>query len=408
MGGEDENPFGAMRILQAMADALPTHAPNDTTSDVSSSHELVALLTHACMVANGFRLLGFDEGDIKGTPVEKRNHSGRANHKPYLTEAECHELAPQLPANWNASFNTYTFIYEHRRSACRFIVKVARMGGKAEIRGMALKEDLVARSEIVIKDFISNAALPIRITMTPEGEEDRSDLRQKLQNVFVSVDSVEQLANSIGTNIVQVLTPTARMESLRETPDDMTRLPIQASHPDIAPPPTLQDTLPPSARARIPVGDFPPPDFEDPYDLNRPPAYPASTPAHMPFGNIGADDLYPPGLGPHDPLHPGLRIPPFPQRPQGGGGGGGGMHPTFDDPLFGGRGGMGGMGGEFDPQVPPGARYDPLGPGGEPRFSGRGPRGGNGAFGGGGAFGRGGSPFGGGGGGGPWGGSDGF
>lgn len=374
MGGEGENPFGAMRILQAMADALPTHAPNDTTSDLSSSHELVALLTHACMVANEFRLLGFDEGDIK--------------------EAECHELAPQLPENWNASFNTYTFIYEHRRSACRFIVKVDRMGGKAEIRGMALKEDLIARSEIVIKDFISNAALPIRITMTPEGEEDRSDLRQKLQNAFVSVDGVEHLVNLIGTNIVQVLTPTARMESLKETPDDMARLPTQTFHPGIAPPPTLQDTLPPSARARVPVGEFPPPDFEDPYDLNRPPSYPASTPAHRPFGNIGADDLYPPGLGPHDPLRPGRLVPSLPPGYRGGGGGG--MHPTFDDPLFGGRG-TGGMGGdEFDPQVPPGARYDPLGPGGEPRFSGRGPRGG------GGAFGRGGGHFGGAEG--PWGG----
>ena len=50
--------------------------------------------------------------------------------------------------------------------------------------------------------------------------------------------------------------------------------------------------------------------------------------------NIGERDLYPPGLGPHDPLRIG-----------GGGGygpGGGGMHPTFDDPLFGGGGGVGG------------------------------------------------------------------
>jgi hypothetical protein len=36
------------------------------------------------------------------------------------------------------------------------------------------------------------------------------------------------------------------------------------------------------------------------------------------------------------------------------------MHPTFDDPLFGGRGGQRGG---YDPQAPPGARYDPVGPG---------------------------------------------
>lgn len=105
---------------------------------------------------------------------------------------------------------------------------------------------------------------------------------------------------------------------------------------------------------------------------------------YQPFGNIGERDLYPPGLGPHDPL----RIGP------GGGGfrGGGGMHPTFDDPIFGGQGG----GGQYDPRAPPGARYDPVGPGdgppnlrGGPRFPGGGgrfPGGGGNPFGG---FGRG-------------------
>ncbi len=59
--------------------------------------------------------------------------------------------------------------------------------------------------------------------------------------------------------------------------------------------------------------------------------------------NIGENDLYPPGLGPHDPLRgsfgPGGGLP----RP----GGGGGMHPTFDDPMFGGGGA--GQGG-YDPR----------------------------------------------------------
>ena len=78
--------------------------------------------------------------------------------------------------------------------------------------------------------------------------------------------------------------------------------------------------------------------------------------ARSPFG-IGHDDLNPPGLGPHDPLR-GSFV-------GGGGGFGGGMHPTFDDPLFGGRGGQGrGQGG---PQNPPGARYDPIGPGDGPQ-----------------------------------------
>ena len=42
------------------------------------------------------------------------------------------------------------------------------------------------------------------------------------------------------------------------------------------------------------------------------------------------------------------------------------MHPTFDDPLFAGRRGQG-QGPGFNGPVPPGARYDPVGPGEGPR-----------------------------------------
>ena len=46
------------------------------------------------------------------------------------------------------------------------------------------------------------------------------------------------------------------------------------------------------------------------------------------------------------------------------------MHPTFDDPLFGGQGAAS----PDDPLVPPGARYDPTGPG-DPRAGSRFPGG---------------------------------
>lgn len=63
------------------------------------------------------------------------------------------------------------------------------------------------------------------------------------------------------------------------------------------------------------------------------------------------------------------------------------MHPTFDDPLFQGQGRGGVQGEEYDPQAPPGARWDPVGPGGgpRPRQGGRGGPfgGGGGGFGGG-------------------------
>ncbi|KAI0396708.1 PI31 proteasome regulator N-terminal-domain-containing protein [Xylariaceae sp. FL0594] len=361
------NPLSPSAVLQSMADALSTHQPNDTTSDLSSSHEAVALFTHACMASLGFRLLGFDE--------DKSN------------EAECHELAPRLPANWNASFNTYAFVYAHQQSALRFVIKIDRMGGKAEIRGLAVHDERIARAEITIKDYVSNGALPIRITMTEDGTEDRTDLPQKFQHVFISENRIVDLANLIKVNVIQKLMPSIQKEGYEESPDDAAvredvqeaarRPPRQPSLPNPMPQPAqpypYDDPLRPLPRRPVPAGDFPPPDFEDPYDLNR--HRTPLAPGRTPFGNIGADDLHPPGLGPHDPLRPGLGSPgePLPFRPAGGRG----MHPTFDDPLF---GGDGGIGDEFDPQVPPGARYDPLGPGGGPRLGGRRPGGGNNPF----------------------------
>jgi hypothetical protein len=53
-----------------MADALPTHAKDDTNSDLSSSYEAIALFCHACMVAVGFRLVGFSEGQKIGKPLD--------------------------------------------------------------------------------------------------------------------------------------------------------------------------------------------------------------------------------------------------------------------------------------------------------------------------------------------------
>lgn len=80
------------------------------------------------------------------------------------------------------------------------------------------------------------------------------------------------------------------------------------------------------------VGDFPPPGFEDEYEMNRPPRSGLQMPGKSPY-NVGHDDLNPPGLGTHDPLRGSFTggLP----RP----GGGSVMHPTFDTPLFGGQGG---------------------------------------------------------------------
>lgn len=375
------NPLSPQNVLQGMADALPTHQKDDSTSDMSSSAEAIALFTHSCMIKLGFRLLGFNE--------DQKN------------ETECQALAPRLPPRWNASVSSYSFLYAHTQSSMQFVIKVDRMGGKAEIRGLAVGDERIVRLEVTPRDYVSGSAFPLRITIDADGNEDRSDLPSKLQNVFISPERMADLAALLKINIIQKLIPGLQKEGYEDSnPDDRAarqdadRQGREGPSNPRQPPPQLpeparpypyDDPLAAPPRRPVPAGEFAPPDFEDEFEINRPPRGPLRMPGdgRSPF-NIGHDDLHPPGLGPHDPLRgsfvPGGGLP----RP---GGMGGGMHPTFDDPLFRGPGGGGQAG--YDPQAPPGARWDPLGPGGP------GPRFGGGRPGGGGGFGGGNNPFGG-------------
>ena len=67
-----------------------------------------------------------------------------------------------------------------------FVIKVDRLGGKAEIRGLAVGDERIARFDITARDYISSAALPLRIGKTNDGSEDRGDLEQRLKTVFIS------------------------------------------------------------------------------------------------------------------------------------------------------------------------------------------------------------------------------
>jgi hypothetical protein len=73
----------------------------------------------------------------------------------------------------------------------QYVVKVDRLGGKAEIRGIGLGDDRISRFEITVKDYVSSAALPLRISLTADGEEDRSDLEAKLKDVFISSSRIQ-------------------------------------------------------------------------------------------------------------------------------------------------------------------------------------------------------------------------
>ncbi|OAP64847.1 hypothetical protein AYL99_00819 [Fonsecaea erecta] len=353
--------LSADSILDYMDKSLPT-PPSDSeqSSLIKDPFAAIALFSHACMLAVGFRLVGLGE-----------DHKIDAQSDP--------QDAQPLPSEWDKS-SSYAFRYAHSQSAMEYLIKVNRLGGKAIIFGVGMGDDKTASFEVKANDYISEGSIK-------DATRESSKL-SALRNIFISNGRIADLASLFKLNIIQKLAPGIQKAGYEDTASTVEqprrheetrppeRDPLRDDHPPPARPYPFDDPLAIPPRRPHAPGDFPPPGFEDEYEINRPPR--GMLPGHQPFGGIGDRDLYPPGLGPHDPLRIG---------PGGGFRGGGGMHPTFDDPLFGGQGGQR----PFDPQVPPGARYDPIGPGdgppnlrGGPRFPGGGGRGwgGNNPFGG--------------------------
>lgn len=363
------NIFSALSLSEYMLSSLPA----DADPQLKNPFDTVALLAHACMLVVGFRLEGLGE-----------------DHR---IEVKSEGTAVQpLPREWNASSTyDYAFRYAHEQSSLKYLVKVSRLGGKAVVNGMAIDDDKVHTMDFPIKEFLSSSPFPY----TAQPSNDKGQKARALENLFISPGRITDLGSLLKVQIIQKLAPGLYKEGYEESAhaasqnedrdrrvqpvpnrEDQTTPVNDPLHggrlPPNAEPRPYDDPLAAAPRRPFPPGDFPPPGFEDEYEINRPPGRGGLGEGRRPL-NIGERDLYPPGLGPHDPLRGGGFGP--------GGVGGGGMHPTFDDPLFGGGGG--GTGG-YDGRAPPGARYDPIGPGdGPPNL--RGGRGfpGGGGFGGG-------------------------
>lgn len=357
--------LSANSILKYMSQSLPTQDSGQQA--LKNPYAAVALFAHACMLAVGFRLIGLGE-----------DHRIEA-------QSESTDVVP-LPPEWDSS-SSYAFRYKHAQSSMEYLVKVNRLGNKAIILGVGLGDDKTAQLEVKAEDYTSEGSL--KDVKSGDGSS------VNLQNAFISQGRMSDLSSLVRLNIIQKLAPGIHKEGYEESsrsegqssrtreqprryeeprPPDFD--PLRDDQPQPARPHPFHDPLAVAPRHPRPIPDFAPPGFEDEHELRRPPrGLPGR--GDQPFGNIGEQDLYPPGLGPHDPLRIG---------PGGRGGfrGGGGMHPTFDDPMFGGQGDGEGA---FDPRAPYGARYDPVGPGDVPpnhrggRFPGRGP-GSGGGFGG--------------------------
>lgn len=384
-GTNQGNVYSSRNLSEYMCSSLP----KDAYPHLRNPYDAVALLSHACMLAVGFRLVGLGEDHRIGNfPLKLSLKPSKLTKPP---EATSQASSPQLlPSEWNSTTTShYAFRYSHSQSSLQYIIKISRLGPKAIVNGMGIGDDKVHALNVTTSEFLSASSFPFTISSrsssSPE-EENTTNTARRIQDLFISPGRLTDLGNLFKIQIVQKLAPGLQKEGYEDSAHAASQSNTQAPQPQRPhPPPTREEPDPnlipaparpypfndPLAaaprRQPFPAGDFPPPGFDDEYDLHRPPRGIGAA-ERRPL-NIGERDLYPPGLGPHDPLRIG--------GVGGMGGiGGGGMHPTFDDPMFGG-GGAGGGG--YDPRAPPGARYDPVGPGdgppnlrGGPRFPGGG------------------------------------
>jgi hypothetical protein len=313
----------------SLARIMTSTLPEDTTPHINTPFDAVALASHASMLAVGFRLVGL--GDDDRITVDN---------------------PPRLPEAWSANAPNYAFRYAHNQSSMEYLLKINRMGNKAVVLAMGLGDDKTATLDVKAADYTSQGSMPFTMSTTTA-----------LFNLFISNGRLSDYGALMRINIIQKLMPSLQKEGYQESAATSSRQPARepaTTRDDPLRTDPLRDDRQPPARPHpfhdplaqprppFPYGEMPPPGFEDPYDLNRPLRPPGGP--HPGFGNIGERDLYPQGLGPRDPFgNPGF--------------GGGGMHPTlpdFDDPR--GRG--------YNPQAPPGSRFDPVGPRGPPGFGG--------------------------------------
>ena len=320
------NVFSALSLSQYMFQSLP----KDTDPHLRNPLDAIALLSHACMLAVGFRLLGLGQ-----------DHKIEASSDPNDAQA--------LPKEWNASSSSdYAFRYAHSQSSLEYLIKISRLGSKAVINGLGIGDEKVHTLDLPVKDFVSESSFPYTL---PKGSGE-IEAALSLRQLFISAGRLTDAGSLLRIQITQKLAPGLQKEGYEESAHAASQhtQPRQQGDPRAPGPenpqgdtpirdPLRDDRLPPDAQPRpfndplaaeprrpFPAGDFPPPGFEDEYDITRPPGRGGMGAIRRPL-NIGERDLYPPGLGPHDPLRDGGFGP----------GGGGGMHPTFDDPLFGGR-----------------------------------------------------------------------
>ncbi|KAG9017334.1 hypothetical protein FRB95_013838 [Tulasnella sp. JGI-2019a] len=318
----------------ALISRLPTLLPKDAQRLTKPQDALAALL-HTVMISLGFRLVALDD------------------------ESPSQEITDgTLPDAWiRASPDSFGFRYKHDQSSLVFFLKLIKLGTRMVIHGVALESGATNTFDIVTSDYLSPSFFPHSLddaASTP------------LVHGFISSTRVKDLVQLYKLNILTKLVPGLRKEGYEEA--------------TVTSAPTAERGQSSREQPRTDPSPFRPfgnnPGASNDYDPLRIPSV-----GRRDLDPIPRNPFSPPSLfgGEDDGMYVGPNHPIFRGGPRAGGIGDERQGP------WGGDGFLPAMG------APPGARFDPIGPG--PR--GGGPLGGfpgpsrGGPFGGGGAGGRG-------------------
>ncbi|KAF9968880.1 hypothetical protein BGZ70_000024 [Mortierella alpina] len=333
-----------------------------TTTLLESPYDGLAALSHAVMTAVGFKLAGLVEDESFGPDRINIDDIIKAN---------------ALPARWNASSDSYSFKYTHSHSQLTYLIKCVRMASKFVIHGTAIETSKICSLELDIKDFTSPSYFPFTTS---------TDLtRDPLWNGFISRSRVNDFIGQFKTRVVQVLIPGLSKPGYQEETTSTSNTS------------TAENTSSSSSGAQGGRGTggegrgyYPddPSSFPGVGGIPRPGFVPRPPIFGDPFSADDPESVYMGGMGGRSPFEIGHSdLDPFGGRIGGGLGGfggvggfgggiggstGGGMvvgpnHPMFRrPPPGGGNGGDSGIFGGPQPlprgSVPPGARFDPIGP----------------------------------------------
>lgn len=319
-------------LLHVLPQLLPT-TPSSSEPQLRSPSDALAALIHTILTRLDFRLTGLAEDDRLPSSTTTATES---ESTPTSTSSN------KLPAEWNAKGpDHYSFRYKHHQSSLDYLVKIVKLGNKAVIHGIALQGSKTSTLEIPLGDYLSSSFWPY-----PSKEGGGGGEQEPLVNGFIGSSRVKDFVFAFKTQVLQMLVPGLRKEGYMEESSSNSGTGGSSS-----------STQPGRSQQPQPRAPFRG-DEDDP-----------STPSYQqpPFRNpliIGDRDLDPLGGSP-------LALP-----PRFGGGGnsappplfpggdtGGGMFVGPNHPMFRNR---------FPPNnqglppgaVPPGARFDPIYPGG--------------------------------------------